>query len=542
MAQLLRLFHTVRALRAVQIGSRLAVRLRRVRPDRRPAPGVAVAGSWDLPAWRNSSMTSPDSFRFLNEIHRLSSASDWNNAEWPRLWLYNLHYFDDLDARDAGARQSWHEGLVDRWIAENPPVQGVGWEPYCLALRIVNWCRWAWRGATLSEAWRESLAIQARALREQLEFHLLGNHLWADAKALAFAGLFFDGAEARAWLDTASALLRRELKEQVLSDGGHFERSPMYHNIVCMDVLELIQADRLAPGGLDGELRRALAEVAPRMVFWAEAMSHPDGQPAFFNDTAMGVAPTAGDLRAAAEHLRLPLRPPPSNGLTWLEASGYVRAQQARATVIADLAPVGPDYIPGHGHADTLSLEVSVDGQRVLVNTGVSTYDLGVRRSFERSTSAHNTVEVDGKNSSDVWASFRVGRRARVLSAVAWCEPGRIHCTGSHDGYVRFGSKLVHCRTWTLTEDRLVVRDQVSGRASKIVARWWLHPSANLDVAEGARLQCELASGAVVSAQFSGGKPQVESGAWAPEFGKLVPNLGIELTFEGHELNSTWSW
>ncbi|WP_335338113.1 heparinase II/III family protein [Thioalkalivibrio nitratireducens] len=185
----------------------------------------------------------------------------WNDPRRDKLWLYNLHYFDDLNAVDADARAGWHRALIPRWIAENPPGQGNGWEPYPTSLRIVNWVKWALRqGAPPGEAdsalvgrppedppaarkradghpvllresagFRHSLAVQARWLRRRLEHHLLGNHLFANAKALVFTRAFFRGAEAEHWLALGQRLLARELREQILADGGHFERSPTGH-------------------------------------------------------------------------------------------------------------------------------------------------------------------------------------------------------------------------------------------------------------------------------------------------------------------------
>ena len=124
-------------------------------------------------------MTGPMKFRFLSVERTIGGAKDWNRADWPKLWLYNLHYFDDLAADEAAARAEWHRALVSRWMSENPPGQGNGWEPYPTSLRIVNWVKWSLAGNALSLEAVHSLALQARWLRKRLEFHLLGNHLWA---------------------------------------------------------------------------------------------------------------------------------------------------------------------------------------------------------------------------------------------------------------------------------------------------------------------------------------------------------------------------
>ena len=126
-ARWLRYWHTLRWLRPVQFYGRAWFRLYRPRPDLRPAPmpAPAPATPWQRCA-RAPSMTGPASFRFLSVEHQLLEASDWNHAEWPKLWLYNAHYFDDLVADGAATRVDWHRALIARWIAENAPGQGNG--------------------------------------------------------------------------------------------------------------------------------------------------------------------------------------------------------------------------------------------------------------------------------------------------------------------------------------------------------------------------------------------------------------------------------
>jgi uncharacterized heparinase superfamily protein len=104
----------------------------------------------------------------------------------------------------------------------------------------------------LEPAWLDSLAVQVRWLRRRLEWHLLSNHLFANAKALMFGGAFFDGPEAGDWREGGLRILAREVPEQVLPDGGHFERSPMYHAILLEDMLDLLNLSRAFPGLLPG--------------------------------------------------------------------------------------------------------------------------------------------------------------------------------------------------------------------------------------------------------------------------------------------------
>ncbi|MBM3495174.1 MAG: heparinase, partial [Armatimonadetes bacterium] len=286
--------NTIRHLRACQVLGRGFRAVQRQSPDLRPAPQIREPDDPCLPPARHEpSMVGPELMRMLNETRSIEGAAAWSSPECSRLWLYNLHYFDDLVAADAPKRQAWHQALMSRWIAENPPGVGVGWEPYPVSLRIVNWVKWALHGSPVSEECIQSLAVQARWLRGHVERHLLGNHLMANAKALIFAGAFFRGAEAEGWLRDGIEIVRTELDEQILSDGGHFERSPMYHSIILEDLLDLLNL-RCAFGhrlGVHyGLFSSKVSAHVPKMLSWLVAMCHPDGEIGLFNDAAMGIA------------------------------------------------------------------------------------------------------------------------------------------------------------------------------------------------------------------------------------------------------------
>lgn len=538
-----RLFQTVRYLKPVQLLGRVGKSWTRLRLDHAPAPAVRpVAAAWALPRWREPSMLSERRFIFLGQAHDVVAPDDWNDARRSRLWTYNLHYFDDLDAEGGERRRAWHEALIARWIAENAEGGSPGWEPYCLSMRVVNWCRFAWRGGRLSPEAIQSLAVQVRALRAQLETHLLGNHLFANAKALVFAGLFFEGAEADAWLKTGLRLLEAELEEEVLADGGHFELSPMYHNIIAMDVLELIQADRIAPGRVSAGVRDALDRQAPAMLAWSAAMSHGDLDIAYFNDAARGVAPSQADMLETARALGLETEQADA-GLIWLKPSGYVRATVGEAVLIADVGRIGPDYIPGHAHADVLSFELSLGEHRLVVNTGVSDYANSPVRHFERSTAAHNTVVVDGRNSSDVWSAFRVGARARPRAVRAAQKAEGLVIEAAHDGYKScLGGDGLHHRTWRMTARELMVEDLLSRGRRSAVSYIHLGPSVMVrDVAPGV-FDVALPTGHEVRFWWTDAVVEVEDGYWVEQFGVRVPTKVLRAKMQGDRAGLTIRW
>ncbi len=247
-------------------------------------------------------MLGAQTFRFLNETHALSETG-WNGQAYEKLWIYNLHYFDDLNAQRAHARNSWHEGLLERWVKENPPGFRNGWEPYPTSLRIVNWIKWSLAGNSLSDGCLDSLAVQARWLNKRFEWHLRGNHLFANAKAMLYAGVFFQGDEAENWLKKAIAVIAKELPEQVLADGGNFERSTMYHSIFLEDVFDLVNLASAYPDCIDDSLLNTLVVTSVSMLGWMDGMLHPDGQISLFNDAAFHIAPEPAELHSYARRL-----------------------------------------------------------------------------------------------------------------------------------------------------------------------------------------------------------------------------------------------
>jgi uncharacterized heparinase superfamily protein len=509
------------------------------RPDLRPAPTLRTnTGPWARPPRRRPSQTGADEFSFLNETRTLSQHG-WDDAALSKLWRYNLHYFDGLNAAGAAERVGWHRALIERWIAENPPGKGTGWEPYPTSLRIVNWIKWALAGNELTPEAIQSLAIQTRWLTRRLEHHLLGNHFFANAKALVFAGCFFDGEEAKGWLELGLRILREQVPEQILADGGHFELSTMYHALALEDMLDLVNVMRAAglapPASWDNKIAT--------MRDWLAAMCHPDGEIAFFNDAAIGIAPSPAELDAYAQRLGYPALAPPSTGCRHFPDSGYIRLADGRAMALLDVARIAPDYLPGHAHADTLSFELSVKGRRVLVNSGTSVYGSGPERQRQRGTGAHNTVEIDNENSSEVWAGFRVARRAHPQGLSVMEEEGWRVVACGHDGYAWLPGKPRHRRTWRFGKERLIVGDNIEGRHGSAVAAFHFHPaltpSADTDALAGA-LVCVHET--VLRWRVMKGSARIEPSTWHPEFGKRLASHRLLVTLSEGEGIVEFSW
>ena len=467
--KMLTLYRTLRRLRIRQVIARVRFQFRRVRvgevntlaivepvrPWIQPAP---VHGDY-LGGWR---------FRILNQYIDVGDAGGWNPAGRDRLLLYHLHYFDVLNARANSVDARSGAELIARWIADNPASRGNGWEPYPLSLRIVNWIKWHLGGNRLSDAATRSLFLQVRALVQQIEYHLLANHLFANAKALYFAGLFFDHPEALTWKALGARILRDEVQEQIFSDGGHFELSAMYHGTITADLLDIVNISRV----FGDQSLPGFDLIAAKMISWLSLMTHPDGEVAYFNDATKGVAPTLSELKAYAARLEIDCTTKIDDGINDLSPSGYVRYQRGCQATFIDIGRIGPDYQPGHAHCDLLSFELSLGEQRHLVNTGISTYNTGARRHEERATASHNTVSIAETEQSEIWKAFRVGRRAEPIDI----DIGPQYVQAAHDGYRHKG--VIHRRRFEFGDGRLRIDDLLDSNSTRTgAANFHFHPN-----------------------------------------------------------------
>ena len=529
------LFNTIKYLKAGQILNRIKRKFIKPKVNLFDIPNNLYPYSRIKPVIQCSQrMYGESSFKFLNKEFTLKVSEDWNAKDQDKLWLYNLHYFDDLNAINSEQRTDWHSSLIQNWIENNPLGFGNGWEPYPSSLRIVNWVKWFLldlnSNNNVNQIWLDSLVIQTRFLSQNLEYHLLGNHLFTNAKALVFAGLFFNGEETDYWYQLGVSIINKELSEQVLSDGGNFELSPMYHAIFLEDLLDLVNIHQAFNRNFPGNLENKILQ----MLEWLKFMCHPDKEIAFFNDSTLGIAPSFVELLSYSDRLGIVFKNNQVNRLTHLEESGYIRAEYENVVIIADVADIGPDYIPGHGHADALSFELSLFGKRVIVNSGISTYEICIDRYKQRSTALHSTITVDNQNSSEVWSGFRVANRAKVFDIKKFEDSNSVNFSACHDGYKKLKEGVLHCRHWSVSNNSIKIVDNILGKGiHKIRLVLPLHPSVVVDHVQEGSISLNI-SGNIVKINFEGkGELKVIESQYYPEFGCSIDNKHLIYNYNG---------
>jgi len=436
-------------------------------------------------------------YEFLHQEHTMPGPVDWRLAAWPgvaHLWRFHLHYHEfllDLAAEGLATgrvdrlQKAW--AVVLDWIEHNrlddPRVLQDAWHPYCISRRLPVWIH-LWLASPPDAECRQriltSMLWQARYLQRHLEWDVRGNHLLENLRAMVLIAGFLAGPEADRWLSKASTLLERELAEQILPHGEHFERSPMYHAQMVEAVLDV----RDAVAGLDGALANRCHQTAAKMAHFLHTILHPDGHIPLLGDSCL-------DQRIPSELNRsTPALTPTS---TARQLGDYWVYRHRDDFLLFDAGPVGPAHLPAHAHADLLSLEASIHGRRLFVDSGVYNYADDPMRRYCRPSAAHNVLQIDGHAQCDLWSRFRMGYRGWPSPLVTGHAADFAWARATHNAYRRLGVPVVGrwlaCRPggpWFCV-------DWAQGRATHELTAWLhLHPEVTVRQVADAQFQLLL--------------------------------------------------
>ena len=519
-AQLPRLLRTVRHLRAVQVLHLLRRPFRgpwRRRPAPGPAPGLRVSGAAAafLPPAAHVRASTAARVELIGRDVAFPGGIDWGHAGEGPLWQFHLHYHEWV--RAGGLAPAERAAVLLDWIARHR--EGVGWGPAPSSLRIPQWVKLLLTDGALAldpgpaRAVLASLADQLETLAGNLELDLLGNHYLMNLLTLVLGGALLEGAGADRWLGFEGAL-RRELELQVGADGAHQERSPMYHALVLEAVLDLVNVARATPGRLAPQTEAGLRAAASRMLRALACFTHPDGEIALFGDSALGIAASPAELRGYAR--RLGIVDPGDAAPARLEQAGFVRLERGGFVVIVSVGGPAPDHQPGHAHCDALAFECSVDGRRVVTDSGVAEYRAGARRVHSRATAAHATLEVGGHEQAELWAEHRVGGRPRVALVSAGDDALEATCAG----WATPG--VVQRRSFALDDAGLTIRDRIEGPRLPLRATLPLAPGLE-PLLDGTRATLAGPGGSALVLELPDALDwSVESGPYYPTFGREV--------------------
>ena len=473
---------------------------------------------------------------------------------------------------------------LESWLADNPPLVGINWASMLeVGFRAISWT-WALHcllGNPKSQIpnpklqkspWLIDMLVgldrQLTHVERHLSYYFSPNtHLTGEALALYVAGTALpELAGSQRWVDTGRRVLLEEIDRQILADGGHVERSTHYQRYMLDFYLLATLTARL--GGDDAAGRR-FEEASRRLADFTRTIADPDGHVPLIGDDDGGMLwPIAGraanDVRdSVAVAAIVTGRPdlaawgipeeafwiagPRAGALRTMASSaphsclfrdtGYFVARGADGShAVLDAGPHG--YLNGgHAHADALSLTLSIDGRRLLIDPGTSTYTMDASvRDRMRSTASHNTVMLDGRSQSlpDGPFHWRSTVDARVIACRS--NPAFDVVEAVHNGYQPARHRRTIVRSphagWLIVD---VIADD--GRRHQAGAHWHFDPAWQV-AASGERLRATHADGESVWMLCAGGDLTLvrggsEGGGWcAPVYGQLLPTSTARVSTE----------
>lgn len=488
------------------------------------------------------------SVTFLNSTVEVGADPvDWDHpalADLPRLWRLKLHGFEplawlvtsmDADSSEARTCARTFETWVRDWLNTHPIGEAGylrrGWTPYAVSKRVINLARFcAWQadaGLAPSAAVRAGLRKNASFLADNVEHGVGGNHVIENGVGLVAAGTVLpDGESVR---DTGLALLADAADEQFLADGGHYERSPMYHLQVLtgyLTTLDLCTRTGLTPPEAVGDT------VREGMSFLA-ATTPPDGQIPLLNDSVFGETLSLATVRAYASRIQ---------GTGWSDSTpdriesprvaladtGYYWLGNGDDRLLVDGGPVGPAHLPGHSHNDLLSVLLWVDGQRVVADSGTYSYQPGERRQYARGVRAHSTVRVGEREPIELGRRFLMGERTEPQTAFRQGQGPIDAFRGTYAAHCGYE----HTRHVHGTDDWWLVWDRVTDAGpDPVVTQLTLHPTVGTEANDSGAVTLTDGDGEPIAWVYPlrGADTALTDGRYFPQFGVEQSRTVLEL-------------
>jgi uncharacterized heparinase superfamily protein len=397
------------------------------------------------------------------------------------LWLLPPVAQAVLDADESLAATC--NGVVDDWMAANPPRRGVNWSAgievahHVVALVTLEQLI----GRVLPDEDRRRRRMQRLAVmldwirRFPSLYSSANNHRICELAATVVAGCSVEGLCSHAELEAVGAELETCAVAQHAGDGCNAEQAPHY-GAFTLEWLALSSrvADRSGrpfSSGLLALLHRSAGTLAALTDKGGHTVRYGDDDDASVlsfvlppERRLLAVLDLAGLDSTGTLEARAP-------GLRQLGDCWYTVASSSdplgETFLVFDHAPLGFGALAAHGHADALSIWLSVGGQPLLIEAGTYLYHAQPEmREWFRSTRAHNTLSVGGLDSSVPAGSFNWRRDLRASCEIVRIRDEKLYqIEAQHDGYEsRLGTRHVRS-VQRVAEGRYRIEDCLTGAA-----------------------------------------------------------------------------
>lgn len=434
----------------------------------RAAENLFPAGLWVLDPVTGQAWPGPEKYCFDIPYRQERTLGDikyvWEINRLQFLQSMALHAFLTGCTKAIAAI----EAAVKSWHDANPPFRGLGWAVgieislRAISLLVVTSLVGEKLSRTTISSIRSVLLASMFWLARYPSLHSsANNHLVAELAGIYLTSLAMSDLPLASTLhERARTALNAEASKQFFADGVPAEQSPTYGAFSAEYFLICDLCKQLAPA-----TRERLYYFADYVSWLADDAGHIPAIGDNDEGRVLCFTPPAPDYAIdVARRIKTPISP---CGIRVFRDGGYTVVRDTRWHVVFDHGPLGYLSVAAHGHADALSVWASLDGVPLLIDPGTYLYQSGrEERDWFRGTRAHNTLNIDGLNQSQITGPFNWSQRARcTLENV--CEGSSWSVTASHDGYERrFGVR--HRRRVGGRGDRLVIEDSLIGGTCEV--------------------------------------------------------------------------
>lgn len=448
------------------------------------------------------------------------SAGFQTENDWPDTFSYSLEYKQRDDIGDA--RTNWElnrhfqlallakdyvasgdkkyldefEVLFKDWNKKNPFLHGISWASVMeVAIRCSNWC-YSYvflKHGGVGEELLSKLRIGIINMTDYVTNHYsryssANNHLIVEAYCIGQSGIILGKQD---WIDLAIKILTEELSKQNYKDGVNKELS-LHYQTFYMEAMGLMMR-LLVKNGFD--IPKSWKPMLEKMSMYVADCIGDYGEVIVFGDDDEGkiLDLQGGEINhykyvLGMMSILLGKRYVTSfdnETLCWLFADNEIdeaerkgkyispqyccyreggntilRSQDRKVLIGIDHAALGFGSIAAHGHADALSFQLFYEGAPVFIDSGTYIYHCNIESRNEfRKTKNHNTVNIEGKDQSEMLGAFLWGRKASCL--LKDCEESKegIVIRAETDGY----NPIIHSRTFQFDGKRnLIIFDELS--------------------------------------------------------------------------------
>lgn len=446
-------------------------------------------------------------FTFLNNLtYEFEDEICWKvNPFNYRLWTFNLNYFNFLNELSNSFRVTNNDKylkkgieLIFNWINSNGNIYDKDiWDPYVLSIRVFNWINFiSYNKKNISEDVIKRINIyidsQLRFLNKNFEYYLDCNHLLMDAKGLLVGGVYLNNNK---YIEKACKVFDEEYNRQFTNDGFHYENSPSYQAEVLDNYLTayiVLIKNKKEKNAEKIKLNEKCIKIADALYQYMDN----EGNIPLLNDSSLDYPLFISDILQIAclvlnrPNYKCKLPKKLSNRVVqvlgkeyiekyinieekaeihdnlFISQNGYVFIEDKNFRVIFDCGNGGPDYNLGHTHADNLNIIMQYNNSNIIEDAGTYTYKKSKERNIFRSTKYHNTIEIDGKSSSEIWSAFRVAKRAKTKILNIIENRDYYIITAEHDGYTKVlkNDSIYHERTLVFIKNKgIIIIDKIKG-------------------------------------------------------------------------------